>query len=91
MVIDSTVSVTCDYECTFHKGKIEWHHPIFNRFDAGFYLCEAHHSILQGRKKKYIGELTLGKDLSTMYIELKGLERWYVENAGCSTDQVDKH
>lgn len=65
----------CAYQCDYHKGKVEWHHPIKERPDIGLYLCEAHHSILMGRKTKYTGELNLGKSLEQMRAELKELER----------------
>jgi len=41
----------CDYPCEFHMGKSEWHHPIAAHPDIGINLCEAHHSIIQGRNK----------------------------------------
>ncbi len=67
--------VECSYSCMVHRGKVEWHHPIRERSDIGLYLCECHHSILLGRKRKYTFELGLGKTLEQMRIEIKQLEQ----------------
>lgn len=64
----------CEYRCLFHKGKIEWHHPVANRFDLGFHLCEAHHSILLGRKRRYPEEQLIDKTLAEIRQELKDME-----------------
>jgi hypothetical protein len=60
----------CEYECVFHKGKVEWHHPVSERPDVGIYLCEAHHSLLQGRKRRLLGELLVNKTLGRMKAEI---------------------
>lgn len=81
----------CQYQSIFHRGKIDWHHPIKERTDVGLYLCEAHHSILQGRKEKYTGELNVGKDLEQMRKELKELEAEVVRTAGLDPAMINKH
>ena len=81
----------CEYQCEFHRGKIEWHHPITDNFVVGIYLCEAHHSIIQGRKKRYDGEMMVNKSLKEMREELKALESSRVITGGHSNDEVDKH
>ena len=68
-----TNSNGCQYKCVFHKGKIEWHHPISSRPQVGIYLCEAHHSLLQGRKHRYFGEAIINKTLDEMRVEIAAL------------------
>lgn len=63
----------CEYACDFHKGKVEWHHPISRDRMVGIYLCEAHHSIIQGRRFKYLGECTSNKSLFLMKREIEDL------------------
>lgn len=81
----------CAYLCGFHRGKVEWHHPISTRFDVGFILCEAHHSLLMGRKKRYIGEIGINKTLAEMRAEIKDLEAQVVIKAGLQLSDIDKH
>lgn len=81
----------CVYDCAFHRGKIDWHHPISTNGMIGMYLCEAHHSILYGRKKRYNGEMVVNKTLTEMYRELKQLERDEITKQGGNPDEIDKH
>lgn len=81
----------CAYQCNFHKGKVEWHHPIEKDTFVGLYLCEAHHSILQGRKKIYPGELELDKSLGEIRSELVLLQNSTVIAAGYDINDIDKH
>lgn len=82
---------SCQYICKVHKGKIEWHHPISWVPRVGLYLCELHHSIIQGRKKRDDCELVLDKSLDEMRIDLLRLEKMAVEKAGINPDCIDKH
>lgn len=66
--------MNCAYLCPFHRGKIEWHHPIEGNWTIGLYLCEAHHSLIQGRKTRYAGEVVIDKTLDEMRAEVKALE-----------------
>lgn len=68
-----TNSNGCQYKSVFHKGKIEWHHPISSRPQVGIYLCEAYHSLLQGRKYRYSGEAIINKTLDEMRAEITTL------------------
>jgi len=81
----------CSYSCPFHRGKIEWHHPCSEYPDVGLYLCEAHHSLLQGRHVRYQGEILIDLTLQQMKADLVKLERHAVENAGLTYDSIDKH
>ena len=81
----------CDYPCEFHFGKTEWHHPVSLRPDVGIYLCEAHHSILQGRKFQYSAEKTVIKTLIDMKREIMGLVFDHLEKAGLSKWDIDKN
>jgi hypothetical protein len=83
--------VFCEYPGEFHRGKVQWHHPIEGRLDVGLDLCEAHHQILQGRKTKYWGEVSSGKSLEEIQLELKELEKRVVEANGLSCDLINKH
>ena len=46
----------CEFPSMFHRGKDNWHHPISWAWDCGMYLCEAHHSLILGRKRLYEDE-----------------------------------
>lgn len=81
----------CVYAVGFHKGKVEWHHPISSDTFVGMDLCEAHHSILKGRKSKYAGELMLNKSIDQMRLELKIIEGMLVLESGYKLSDIDKH
>ncbi len=81
----------CAYGCVFHKGKVEWHHPIKDRWEIGIWLCEAHHSLLKDRKKKYAGETILDKSLAEILTELRQLEKNLVESKGLAVSLINKH
>ncbi len=72
----------CEYSSKFHRGKVEWHHPIKGRLDIGMFLCEAHHSILQGRKERYWPEVCEGKPSEEIRRDLIHLEMWKIHLAG---------
>lgn len=78
----------CAYKRTPCRGKIEWHHPCSEYPNVGLYLCEAHHSILQGRKKLYLSELCV--NLDDLYADLKSLELEVVRNAGLAAEDINK-
>ena len=80
----------CAYECAYHKGKVEWHHPISSRIDVGLNLCEAHHSLLKGRKKKYLAECQIDKGISEMRHEVNLLVVDVVRAAGLDPRDIDK-
>ncbi len=83
----------CAYSCPFHKGKIEWHHPVANRpseGDVGLYLCEAHHSLIKDRTKRYSGETIIDKAMRQMRVEIEQLEIQAVETAGLTIGDIDK-
>jgi len=42
----------CEY-CGSDTGQIEWHHPVPQYLSIGVFLCQKHHSLVQGRKKLY--------------------------------------
>ncbi len=85
----------CEYESDFHRYKpsgAEWHHPISSREDVGMWLCEYHHSILCGRKKRsYLGEMMVNKGLDEIRSELRELERKWVFQMGADPNEIDKH
>lgn len=80
----------CEYDCEFHKGKVEWHHPISERPDVGIYLCEAHHSLLQGRKRKYAEETMINKTLDEMRTEIQHLVLLRLKEHNLSESAIDK-
>jgi len=80
----------CEYDCEFHKGKVEYHHPIDGEWKGGIYLCEAHHSLLKDRKKRYTGEMMIDKKLETMRKEIESLVHAGVLKAGFSLSQINK-
>jgi hypothetical protein len=53
-------------------------------------LCQAHHSIIQGRKILYQEELNLGLTIDKLWHDLKNLEADAVIDAGYSPAQIDK-
>ena len=81
----------CEYTCEFHFGKPEQHHPVSWAPLAGIInLCEAHHSILQGRKHKYHAEMTIDKTLVEMKREIMGMIAVRLEKVGLTTKDIDK-
>jgi len=80
----------CDYGCEFHRGKVEFHHPIEEE-SCGLNLCEAHHSLIQGRKQRYPGESIVDKSLDQMRVEIKALEERAVRLAGFNPMAINKH
>lgn len=80
----------CEYECKFHRGKVEWHHPISNKPKIGLYLCEAHHSLLAGRSRRYREELLINKGLGDMRMEIKALEKQRVIKQGGNENEINK-
>ena len=88
----------CEYTCVWHQYKLvdgeyksEWHHPISSNGLIGVYLCEAHHSIICGRKKRLPGEIIVNKSVDEMRTELKALERRRIIEQGGNPDDIDKH
>lgn len=81
----------CCYPCEFHKGKTEFHHPLSFAPDVGIYLCEAHHSILQGRKKRYNAECLIDKTLVEMRSEIIEIQNKAILAAGYSPLARDKN
>lgn len=81
----------CNYPCSFHRGKVEWHHPIAEHPEIGIYLCEAHHSLLQGRNKRYLGELIIMKTLREMRSEIYRMVITTIRKTGYSESDIDKH
>ena len=80
----------CEFEWHFHKGKVEWHHPISSQPHIGMHLCEAHHSLLQGRKKLYDGE-SENMTLTEIKELLVDQENRIIKKAGFSPKDKDKH
>ena len=78
----------CEYQSDFHKGKVEWHHLISFDGMCGVNLCEAHHSIIQGRKKVYNEET---KPLSEQRNEIMELVYAAVRAACHNISEIDKN
>ncbi len=78
----------CSYKYTPCRGKVEWHHPISSHPEVGMFLCEGHHSILQGRCRIYITELCV--NIVDLYADLKDLELSIVSAAGFTKNDIDK-
>lgn len=81
----------CQYEAEYHWGKVDWHHPCSEYPDVGLYLCECHHSLLLGRKKKYAGEIVVNKSKSEMKKEIEGMVSTVVLEAGLALESIDKN
>jgi hypothetical protein len=81
----------CGYGCEGHRGKVEWHHPISARLDVGIWLCEAHHSLLKGRRKKYTFEYDIDKSIAEMRYEVCLLAVDCVKAAGFTAADIDKY
>ena len=80
----------CEYESEYHRGKVEYHHPISYRPDVGCFLCELHHSIILSRLKRYTGEMSIDKSLAEMKREIQELVARRVIKAGLSLAEIDK-
>jgi len=81
----------CSYNHTPCFGSVEWHHPISGDPSVGLYLCQGHHSVLQGRSYRYPEEVEAKVDLLDLYCDLKALESEVVSQAGYNPDDKDKH
>ena len=82
----------CCYSCEFHKGKVEFHHPISFKPEIGLFLCEAHHSLgFLGRHTRYQAEGLVNKSLTEMRLEIIELQNKVVIQAGYSISAIDKH
>ena len=79
----------CNYKYSPCKGPVEWHHPISKDSRVGLFLCQAHHSLLQGRKKLYTTELCV--NLYDVRTALKDLELSIVTVAGFAASDIDKN
>jgi len=55
-------ALKCEY-CGSDSGQIEWHHPVPQLQCVGVYLCQKHHSMVQGRKQLYMMETSQGLEL----------------------------
>lgn len=82
----------CEYDCEFHRGKVERHHPCSQYPEVGIFLCEAHHSILQGRRRRYFGcgESLIDKKIEDMRKEIQGMVEQRVLAAELSLSDIDK-
>jgi hypothetical protein len=90
-VIKMNKPLRCEYPCSFHSKQVDWHHPISSNGLVGIYLCQAHHSLLMGRKKIYLEEQNIGKTLSTMRGEICLLVADKVIEAGLPLALIDKN
>ncbi len=54
-------------------------------------MCEAHHSLIQGRKVRYRGEMAINKTLAEMTAEIKTLELEAVLGKGHRQEEINKH
>jgi len=82
----------CEYTCDYHRGKVEWHHPISSDATVGMWLCEAHHSLLKNEnRKRYLGELGINKTIREMHCELEALEGAAILRAGYKLEDKDKN
>ena len=84
----------CEYTCEFHKtkkGTADWHHPISEHPEVGVYLCEAHHSLLLGRKTRYPGEMIINKSNIEMRNEIIELVKVVVIKSGFHESDIDKN
>ncbi len=80
----------CEYVAKFHRFNTQWHHPISTRTDIGIWLCQAHHSILLGRKFLYSGEYEQ-KTIKQIYNEIMALCINRVKEYGFTEADIDKH
>ena len=81
----------CEYDCEFHYGKVEWHHPISKDGMVGVYLCEAHHSLIYGRKHGLPGETIVKKSYDQMRSEIQALVIERIKERGYTEDDIDKN
>lgn len=84
------MQIQCEYECEVHDSQIEFHHPISSRPMVGLNLCQLHHSLLYGRKRRDPREIILNKTIKEMRAEVKQLETEAVIRQGCLTEEIDK-
>jgi len=80
----------CEFLCSSHRGKTEWHHPISSDITVGLYLCESHHSLILGRAKRYSGELLLDETVMQMRERLVKQIEDKVLSSGYQLADIDK-
>ena len=81
----------CESECEVHNGKVEFHHPITGKPLVGLNLCELHHSLIYGRKKRHPIEMAINKTIEEMRAEVKAFEAKRIIEQGCNPSEIDKH
>lgn len=81
----------CSFRWPYHHGKVEWHHPISWDPKVGAYLCELHHSLIQGRKKVHDLELADPVGLEQMRNKVVKYIQGVVKDAGYSKYDIDKN
>jgi hypothetical protein len=74
-----------------HHGKTEKHHPVHWFPEAILPLCEVHHSLILGRKKKTDKEYHVNKTLDDMRTEIHQLEIEMLSHFNLREADIDKH
>lgn len=82
---------SCEFEWPYHHGKVEWHHPISYDETVGVWLCELHHSLVQGRKKLNMMEINEKYTLDQIRRKVVRLVISKVQAAGYSKYDIDKN
>ena len=70
---------------------VNTHHPCSKAGVVSVNLCEAHHSIILGRSKRYAGEMSINKSLAKMKKEIQMLVNSRVIAARLSLTGIDKN
>ena len=81
----------CEFACNYHNGPVEWHHPISWAPEVGCYLCQLHHSLVQGRKTRHPKELLDDRPLETIRMKVIKFVIGKVKDAGYSKYDIDKN
>ena len=74
--------------CKSTQGQIEFHHPVKAQPDLGLYLCQPCHSILQGRKTRYVFESGVDRTSESQRADMLA---WVADQLGIPMATMDKH
>jgi hypothetical protein len=91
IAIDKNVNHNCEvWWEDWHYGNIQWHHPISTNPEVGCWLCQGHHSLIQGRKERYPAETIFDKTNEERATRIEKFVIGRVKDKGFSKYDIDK-
>ena len=75
----------------WHFKGVQWHHPISEHPEVGINLCQGHHSLICGRKKRYSGETCINETNDERKIKIFEFCVVKLQQKGFGRGDVDKN